>query len=174
MGKWTVTPGLGASGGGGPVAGTIGQFIIDTGGRKISAVFAGVGASVGGPASFTYSDRNTTGYAGDLVVRGNADPLEMLLKIPTDGLMLSVGTAPRNLVPGVPMSPDAITGAYSMVIAFGVTSTVTAATTIALDIAAKSKGWLLSGAYAYAVVASLAKGVDAGGVSGLAGNWFFT
>ena len=175
MGKWTVTPGLSASGGGGPVSGTIGQFILDTGGGKtMSAVFAGVGASVGGPASFTYSDRNTTGYPGDLIIRGNADPNPMLLKLPTDGLMLCMGTAPRNLIPGVPVKPDAIAGFYSMIVVFGVTSTLTATTSIALDLAAKAKGWMVSGAYAYAVVGTLAKGVDAGGIDALAGSWFFT
>ena len=175
MARWTVTPGLGASAGGGPVGGTIGQFVIDTdGGKTFSAVFAGVGPSVGGPASFTYSDKNTTGYPGDLVVRGNDDPNPILLKLPTDGLVLSVGTAPRNLVPGVVPDADAISGISSMVVVFGVTSTITAAASIALDITAKAKGWLVSGAYAYAIVGSLAKGVDAGGIDAMAGSWFFT
>lgn len=173
MAKWTVMPGISAGGGGGPVAGSIGQFIIDMGGKKLSAVFAGVGLAAGGPASFTYTDKNTTGYAGDLVVRGNGDPLLPLLKIPTDGLMLSIGTAPRHLVPGVPVKPDAVSGFYSMVIVFGVTSSTMAAGTVAADIWAKSNGWLLSGCYAYAVVGTLSKGVDLGGVAGLAGNWFF-
>ena len=68
--------------------------------------------AAGGPASFTYTDTKTPGYAGDLIVRGNSAPILALLKAPTDGLLLSVGTAPRNLVPGMPAKHDAITGFY--------------------------------------------------------------
>jgi hypothetical protein len=173
VGKWTVTPGIGASGGGGPVAGAVGQFVIDMGGKKLNSVFAGLGFSVGGPASFTYTDSKTPGYAGDLVVRQNAAPLLPLLKNPPGALMLSIGTAPRHLIPGVPPKHDAIAGGYGLVVVYGVSDTITATTSVALDIAAKAKGWLLTGAYAYAIVATLAKGADAGGIAGMKGTWLF-
>ncbi|MBI5015268.1 MAG: hypothetical protein HZB55_07220 [Deltaproteobacteria bacterium] len=185
--SWSVMPGIGVGGGGGPLEGTVTNFqITKPDGSSFSAVFCGAGGSLGGPASFTYSDRATPGYAGNIIWAWGLQPDELWLKNPNDGLILSVGTAPRQFLQyfGMPQDPTAISGYYLMILGFGVTSAPAvsivglvqdsvAAASILADIKFQTQGKLLGGVRAYAAVASAAKGVDVGGVAAMTGKWLF-
>jgi hypothetical protein len=100
MATWIVRPGWGGAGSAGPFAGSISKFTIETGeSGSLSALFIGIGGTLGGPASFTYSDKDTKAYPGPLIVRQGL-PLEAKwLKMFTGGLVVTLGTAPRHLMP---------------------------------------------------------------------------
>jgi hypothetical protein len=183
-GQWSVMPGTGGAAGVGPVAGTISAFQIRRpDGVPLTAVFAGGGLTAGGPASFTYSDKNTTGFAGNLFWAAGTKPNEVLLKHPETGFILSIGTAPRQFLNyfGFYQGATEVSGLYVSILAFGVTSPPVlglvpdsaAALSIMADIRFGTRGKLLAGVRAYSAVASLAKGVDVGGVSAIPGRWCY-
>lgn len=198
MANWTATSGIGVTLGGGPLEGIANNFVIKSPvGKTLSATFVGAGAAWGGPASFTYADSETPSLEGNIVWRGGGPGFDALLKYPTDGFILSLGAAPLHLVTpyvgslitsvsGKPVTANEISGGYLLVLGFGATSMpavtvigaiqdVTAAASVLVDIAyGQSKGYLVAGVSAYAVVPCAAKGVDLGGVSGMTGKWIFT
>lgn len=169
---WKVTSGIGGGGGVGPAVAAGGQYIIDTGSTKVSFVFAGIGGGVGGPASATWTDSKTPSIAGQLITAGyGVKPDLNRLCFPNDGLIISAGTAPRHLVPGGNPVED-IAGGYIQVVMFGVTNSITALAAYGADNAVgEPNGGFFSGAYAYAAVATAAKGIDVGGAEVLKGYW---
>lgn len=197
MASWTVSSGIGATIGAGPLEGIANNFIIkDPAGKQLSATFVGAGLAYGGPVSATYADRDTPSLEGHIVWRGGAPGLDVLLKYPADGFVLSLGTAPLHLlspflgplissVTGRPIMYNHISGGYVLLLGFGAASLpaitlvgaiqdLTAAVSVFADIAyGNAKGYLVAGVNAYAVVPTAAKGVDLGGVSGMTGKWLF-
>ena len=189
-GDWRVNPGWGGSGGGGPLAGTLGQYqIVKPDGSMLSAYFYGGGGTIGGPASLTYSDSNTPSYGGRLIWRPGIRDKELSLKYPSDGMIFCAGTAPKFLLQyfGIQYDVKSISGGYLMILAFGVNSAplsminpaawaceTAAAAVIGLDMKYESKGALLgTHAVAYTAIFTAAHGVDIGSLTHLSGRWAF-
>lgn len=177
---WNVTPTLSGSAGGGPVGGTVSQFIVDGPGKRVSAVFAGIGVSVGGPLSFTYSDADTRGFPGPLIWRYGLSDLppdlqHRMLTCSTNGFMQVLGSCPRQLLnqyTGRGVDITQLSGMYFMIIGFCMSPSVGAS--VLLDMGLGGTGWTLPpDVTAYSLVASLAKGIDIGGAEVMAGSWFF-
>lgn len=197
MNEWLISSGVGASVGVDVFEGIANNFVLtDPNGRKLSATFVGAGASVGGPVSATYADNDTPSQNSPIVWRCNAPGAETLLRYPSDGFIAMIGGAPRHLltpfigpvlqgVTGRAPTYDDISGGYIMIVGFGATSLPTltgvgaiqdigALSTILADIQfGKSKGYLISGISAYAVIAAAAKGVDIMSASAMTGKWLF-
>jgi hypothetical protein len=167
---WTVMPGESVGGGVGPGAASGGKYVINTGSEEIKLYFVGVGLSVGGPASFTFSDSKTPGVSGKLITAGyGVEPSVKRLTMPTDGLLFNAGTAPRAFFGG---GADDIAGGYIQILMFGVIDSMTAITSFGIDHSfGDPNGGFFTGAYAYTYVATAAKGVDAGGAAILKGTW---
>jgi hypothetical protein len=187
---WKVIPGWGGSGGGGPFAGSLGKYqIVKPDGAILSAYFYGGGATIGGPASFTFSDSETPSYGGKIIWRPGIVDKEYSLKYPSDGMIFSVGAAPRFMLQyfGIPYDANSVSGGYLLILAFGVSSAplsminpaawaseMAAATAIGLDTKYQTNGALLGTfAVAYTAVLTAVKGVDIGGLTHLSGRWTF-